>query len=213
MKNTIGRILEIIITATILILALDLTVILSTRDSITDTPTPADCILILGCGVHDDGTPSDMLRDRLEKGMELYHRGAAEKILISGDNGQIAYNEIQVMLNYLLDNDIPPKDIFCDHAGFSTYDSIHRSNSIFGAQSIIIVTQKYHEYRALFIAERLGIRAQGCIADTVKYRGQVYREIREIIARDKDLFKALLRFGPTYGGVQIPLTGDSQLSW
>ena len=213
MKQQIGRILEIIIAAAVLILAIDATVVLSSKDAITTAPDPADCILILGCGIHDDGTPSDMLRDRLEKGMELYHRGASQRILISGDNGQIGYNEIEVMLNYLLESGIPPADIFCDHAGFSTYDSVHRANSIFGAQSIIIVTQQYHEYRALFIANRLGIHAQGCAADTVKYRGQLYREIREILARDKDFFKAVLRLHPKYGGMQIPLSGDSALSW
>lgn len=230
MKKVIIEILTTILICASLVIVLDLSVVTSTRESIYDDRTQmeqmwqteesgasgpgwVDCILILGCGVRVDGTPSPMLEDRLETGIDLYNNGAAAKILISGDNGQITYNEIHVMLHYLLDRGIPPEDIFCDHAGFSTYDSVHRANSIFGAQRMIIVTQKYHQYRAQFIASKLGIESIGVCAPNIHYRGWIYREIREIAARDKDFVKSILRPAPTYGGDSIPLSGDSLLSW
>lgn len=227
MKKTIRKLLSIIILCAVFVVGIDLIVVASTRHRIYDDWTcleqsaeyaatdfgAFDCILILGCAVNDDGTPSAMLEDRLQTGMALYGDGAADKILISGDNGQIAYNEIHVMLHYLLDRGIPAEDIFCDHAGFSTYDSVHRSNSIFGAEHMIIVTQRYHQYRAQFIAAQLGIDSIGICAPNIRYRGWIFREIREIAARDKDFFKSLLRIGPAYGGDPIPLSGDSHLSW
>ena len=227
MKKAIESLLAIIIIGVALIGSVDLLVVSSTRDMIYDNPTQmeelstftssesgdVDCILILGCGVRPDGTPSPMLQDRLETGIDLYNAGFAPRILISGDNGQITYNEIHVMLHYLLDRGIPAADIFCDHAGFSTYDSIHRSNSIFGAQRMIIVTQRYHQYRAQFIASRLGIASIGCCTDDIHYGGQLFRELREIAARDKDFIKSMLRMHPKYGGEPISLDGDSMLSW
>lgn len=227
MKKTTKLILTIIIICAALVLGADVLVVESTYRTVYDNqaqmekmsdlasfkPGEADCILILGCGVHDDGTPTDMLRDRLETGMDLYRDGVAKKILISGDNGQIAYNEIHVMLHYLLDNNIPAEDIFCDHAGFSTYDSVYRAKSIFGVKRMVVVTQKYHQYRAQFIASRLGIESIGCCTEDIKYKGWVYRDIREIAARDKDCLKAFFKPESTYGGDPISLSGDSKLSW
>ena len=175
--------------------------------------SPADCILILGCGIIDENTPSDMLKDRLDMGMAAYQLGLAPRILISGDNGHEGYNEIHVMLHYLLDAGVPEEDIFCDHAGFSTYDSVHRAGSIFGANDIIIITQRYHLYRALFIAKGLGINAKGVCANQRSYMGKLYREAREVLARDKDCIKTLIKAKPVYGGEPISLQGNSKLSW
>ena len=127
-----------------------------------------DCILVLGCGVKDN-KPSLMLRDRLEKGVELYSVGASSKLLMSGDHGREDYNEVQVMKQYAIDAGIDSSDIFMDHAGFSTYESIYRAKEIFDADRIIIVSQEYHLYRALYIAERLGIEAYGVPAEDVDY--------------------------------------------
>ena len=106
----------------------------------------ADCILVLGAGIKDKETPSPMLKDRLDVGIELYNLGIAPKLLLSGDNGQVEHNEIHVMLNYAKEAGVPSEDIFCDHAGFSTYDSMYRAGSIFGAERVIVVTQEYHQY-------------------------------------------------------------------
>ena len=168
----------------------------------------ADCILVLGAQVKPDGTPSHMLRDRLKKGIELYKAGAAPKILMSGDNGQVEYNEVKVMLEYARDAGVPDKDIFLDHAGFSTYESMYRAKEIFGAEKVIVVTQKYHEYRALYIGQRLGLQVEGVCSDPIEYMGQFHRDIREIVARDKDFFQCIGKPEPTFLGDKIDLNGD-----
>ena len=145
-----------------------------------------DCILVLGCLVKDDGVPSDMLADRLKRGIELYEQGAAPKILMSGDHGRADYDEVNAMKRVAVDAGVPSSDVFLDHAGFSTYESVYRAKAVFGADKIIIVTQEYHLYRALFIAERLGVEAYGVNADLRAYRGQTSRDVREILARCKD---------------------------
>ena len=176
------------------------------QDSLRDFH--ADCILVLGAGIEDKETPTPMLKDRLDVGIELYREGIAPKILLSGDNGQVEHNEIHVMLNYVRDADVPEEDIFCDHAGFSTYDSMYRAASIFNAEKVIVVTQTYHQYRALYIGEKLGIDVMGVASDQETYFGQSFRESREILARIKDFFKAMLRSKPTYGGEVIPISGS-----
>ena len=103
--------------------------------------TDVDCILVLGCYVHDSGRPSDMLADRLRRGIELYQSGAAPKLLMSGDHGQKDYNEVKAMKLEAMEKGIPSADIFMDHAGFSTYESIFRARDVFAADKIIIVTQ------------------------------------------------------------------------
>ena len=168
----------------------------------------ADCILVLGAGIKDPETPSDMLKDRLDVGIELYRQGLAPKILVSGDNGQVEYNEIHVMLNYLKQAGIPDEDIFCDHAGFSTYDSMHRTGSIFDVKRVIVVTQTYHEYRALYIGQKLGLETVGVASDQRSYFGQSYREVREMLARFKDFFKVLVHADPVLGGDKIPISGS-----
>ena len=98
----------------------------------------ADCILVLGCGVRPDGTPSLMLTDRLETGIALYRAGAAGKLLMSGDHGTKDYDEVKTMKNIAKENGVPSKDIFMDHAGFSTYDSVYRAKEIFCVKKVII---------------------------------------------------------------------------
>ena len=104
------------------------------------TLTDVDCILVLGCYVHDSGRPSDMLADRLRRGIELYQSGAAPKLLMSGDHGQKDYNEVKAMKLEAMDEGIPSEDIFMDHAGFSTYESIFRARDVFAADKIIMTT-------------------------------------------------------------------------
>ena len=133
--------------------------------------TDIDCILVLGCYVHDSGRPSDMLADRLRRGIELYQSGVAPKLLMSGDHGQKDYNEVKAMKIEAMEEGIPSEDIFMDHAGFSTYESIFRARDVFAADKIIIVTQEYHLYRALHIANALGVEAYGVAADYHTYVG------------------------------------------
>ena len=171
-----------------------------------------DCIIVLGCLVKSNGEPSDMLADRLTRGIELYFLGAAPKILMSGDHGSKKYDEVTVMKQYAVDSDVPSSDVFMDHAGFSTYDSIYRAKEIFGADKIIIVTQEYHLYRALYIAEKLGIEAYGVSADLRPYRNQMEREAREILARNKDWLFTMLKLKPKYLGDAISLEGNGDVT-
>lgn len=172
----------------------------------------ADCILVLGAGITDKNTPSPMLKDRLDAGIKLYQEGVSSKILLSGDNGQVGHNEIHVMLNYVKNEGIPEEDIFCDHAGFSTYDSMYRASSIFQVKKAVVVTQEYHEYRALYIGEKLGLDVKGVSADQEKYAGQTAREIREILARDKDFFKLKTDAESLLAGETIPISGSGVVS-
>lgn len=171
-----------------------------------------DCILVLGCGIHADGSPSRMLADRLSRSVELYNLHAAPKLLMSGDHGSVEYNEVATMREYALNYGVPSEDIFMDHAGFSTYDSMYRAKEVFGADKIIIVTQEYHLYRALYIAQELGIEAYGVAAEDIRYSGQTMRDMREILARVKDFFFTLFKPKPTYLGEAIPVSGDGNIT-
>ena len=171
-----------------------------------------DCVLVLGCLVKPNGNPSLMLEDRLEKGVELYQAGATTKIVMSGDHGQENYDEVNTMKEYAIEKGIPSEDVFMDHAGFSTYESIYRIRDVFEADKILIVSQEYHLYRALHIAKKLGIEAYGVPAKDKKYAGQTMRDFREVLARVKDYITALYKPKPTYLGETIPVNGDGNLT-
>lgn len=175
-------------------------------------PEPADCILVLGCSVKGDGTPSAMLRDRVETGIALYKQGAAGKLLMSGDHGRDDYNEVQVMKDMAVAAGVPAEDVFMDHAGFSTYESMYRARDIFQAERIVIVTQEYHLYRAIYVAEKLGLTAYGVPADRQEYAGQWARDIREAAARVKDYFASWLQVSPAFLGDAIPVQGNGNLT-
>jgi vancomycin permeability regulator SanA len=176
------------------------------------TKLGADCILVLGAGLKPDGTPNHMLQDRLDKGIQMYQDGAAPKILLSGDNGQQEYDEVNAMKEYVLKAGIPSEDIFMDHAGFSTYESMYRARDIFLVKKAIIITQKYHQYRALYTARGLGIEGWGVISEPRTYSGQTYRDAREILARDKDFLKMIMQPEPTFLGNTIPISGSGLAS-
>lgn len=144
--------------------------------------------------------------------MELYEAGAAPKLLMSGDHGREEYDEVNAMKQFALEKGIASADVFMDHAGFSTYESLYRAKEVFGAEKIIIVTQRYHLYRALYIADRLGLEAVGVAADQRSYAGQTRRDIREVLARNKDFLTGIFRPEPTYLGEMIPIFGDGDLT-
>ena len=171
-----------------------------------------DCILVLGACVRSDGSLSAMLEDRLRRGVELYELGAAPKLLMSGDHGRENYDEVDAMKQYAVDQGIASADVFMDHAGFSTYESMYRAKEIFQAKKIIIVTQEYHLYRALYIAESLGLEAYGVSSDYRAYSGQAARDIREVLARVKDFGTSIFKPEPTYLGEAIPIWGDGDLT-
>ncbi len=194
----------------IAVLGIDFYVRKSTENYIL-TPENAgngyDCILVLGCGVHGD-TPSHMLEDRLLQGIELYELGASGKMIMSGDHGKEFYDEVNVMKNFAIERGVPSENIFMDHAGFSTYESMYRARDIFKAEKILIVTQDYHLHRAIHDARALGIEAYGVASNPRSYAGQLYRDIREILARNKDFVYGIFKPEPTFLGDAIPVWGN-----
>ena len=214
MKKVFKYLMIVILVLSIILLGINYYVKISTRNRIVEDYTKlsdVDCILILGAGVRNN-RPSLMLQDRLAKGLELYNNSLSNKIIVSGDHGRKDYDEVNIMKDFLIENDIPSNDIFMDHAGFSTYDSIYRTKEIFLAKKIVIVSQEYHLYRALYIADKLGLEAYGVKAEHKEYYGDNYRELREIIARIKDFFKVIIKPKPTYLGEVIPVTGDGDIT-
>jgi vancomycin permeability regulator SanA len=220
-KKTLFRILCVLICLGIVgalaVLGINLTVKAAGNDTIL-TPEEAakledvDCILVLGCFVRDNGVPSAMLEDRLKRGVELFYLGVAPKLLMSGDHGRTNYDEVDAMKTYAVDHGIASNDVFMDHAGFSTYESIYRAKEIFAAKKIVIVTQDYHLYRALYIAQELGIEAYGVAADYREYACQTARDLREVLARVKDFGTSLFKPKPTYLGEVIPIWGNGNLT-
>ena len=184
--------------------------LVSEKDMLKESSFSADCIIVLGAQVKADGTPSKMLRDRLDEGIRLYEAGAAPKILMSGDDGQVEYNEVAAMAAYAEDAGVSKKDLFLDHAGFSTYESMYRAQYIFGVKRAIVVTQKYHEYRALYIGQRLDMDVRGVSAADINYAFQGFRDIREVMARDKDFLQCIFWPKPTYLGDKIDIKGDGR---
>lgn len=172
----------------------------------------ADCILVLGCGLNQDGTPSPMLGDRLQVGTRLYEEGASDRLLMSGDHGRENYDEVNAMKTYAVDRGIPSENIFMDHAGFSTYESIYRARDVFKAKKIILVSQEYHLYRGLYIARALGLDAYGVAADMQSYAGQKYYETREVVARVKDFLTSIFKPRPTFLGEAIPVNGNGDIT-
>lgn len=171
-----------------------------------------DCIIVLGCQVRDDGSLSDMLHDRLWRSVQLYEEGVSAKLLMSGDHGQADYNEVGAMKQYAVDNGVPSEDVFMDHAGFSTYETMYRAKEVFGAEKVVIVTQEYHLYRAVYIAKQLGLDAYGVSSDLQNYVGQFNRDVREVAARCKDFVMCIFKPEPTCLGEAIPVSGDGNLT-
>lgn len=168
-----------------------------------------DCILVLGAGVHGE-TLSHMLEDRVKTGITLYEKGASPKILMSGDHGHEDYDEVNAMKNYAKNEGVPSEDIFMDHAGFSTYESMYRAKEVFCAKKVIIVSQKYHLYRAIYVARSLGLEAYGVDAQLRPYAADtnIFNTLREFLARNKDFLYVRLHPSPTYLGEAIPINGN-----
>ncbi len=172
----------------------------------------ADAILVLGAYVFPNGTVSWMLNDRLAEACELYNNAKADKILVSGDHGRKDYDEVNAMKKFLMQKGVPAQNVFMDHAGFNTYESLYRARDVFQVKRVIIVTQRYHLMRAVFVARELGLEAYGIASDQHDY-GEVMKtyRLREIAARNKDFFTAkFIKPKPTFLGETIPVTGDGR---
>lgn len=197
LKRILIALLSIVFAALALVFGLNIYVRLKVRDRIITVEesaklTDMDCIMVLGAAVKNGNTPSAMLSDRLDRGIDVYNAGAAPKLLMSGDRDDQYYDEVSVMTAYAEERGISKSAIMEDPRGFSTYESMYRAKNIYGVEKMIIVTQRYHLYRALYIANELGIEAYGVAAEDIRYSNQLKRDIREILAIDKDFFKVIL---------------------
>lgn len=196
MKKIFKYILIVLIVIILVPVIINFYVILSTKNRIvsgdSELLTDIDYIVILGAGIRR-GKPSPMLEDRLKTGISLYNNDISNKILITGDHMNDNYDEVTVMKNYLLEHGIPEEDIITDNYGISTYDSIYRVKNVYKSNKVVIVSQRYHLYRALFLSDNLDLESYGVEADLRYYYGQWYREIREILARNKDFIKGIIK--------------------
>lgn len=196
MKKIFKYILIVLIVIILVPVIINFYVILSTKNMIvsgdSELLTDIDYIVVLGAGIRR-GKPSPMLEDRLKTGISLYNNDISNKILITGDHMNDDYDEVTVMKNYLLEHGIPEEDIITDNYGISTYDSIYRVKNVYKSNKVVIVSQRYHLYRALFLSDNLDLESYGVEANLRYYYGQWYREIREILARNKDFIKGIIK--------------------
>jgi SanA protein len=166
--------------------------------------------LVLGALVFPNGRLSKMLQDRVDAGIDLYKRGVVEKLLMSGDNRTAHYNEVTAMRNYAIEHGVPSDDVVRDFAGFRTYDSIYRAKELWGLNDMIIISQKFHLPRSLFIAQKLGIDAIGVYAVDNPYRALARAELREKAARVVAWIDVLAGRDPYFLGQKETLSGDAQ---
>lgn len=175
-----------------------------------DAP-PAQVAIVLGARVGPGGRPSPMLADRLETGLELYRLGRVQKLLLSGDHGTVPYDEVNAMRAYVMERGVPAEDVFMDHAGFSTFDSMYRARDVFLVKDALVVTQDFHLARAVYTARSLGLEATGVSADRRSYLHTDRLVLREWLARCKAFLQLhVLSSEPRFLGPVIPITGDGR---
>ncbi len=177
--------------------------------SAADAPK-ATCAIVLGALV-SNGAPSGPLADRLNTGIALYKAGKVQKLLLSGDHGTTTYDEVNVMRTYCLDRGVADQDIFMDHAGFDTYETMYRARDVFKVTDCLVVTQDFHLPRAVYIARRLGLNATGVRTAPWTYGGEWRFSLREWPARVKAFFQVdVTHPKPKFLGPAIPITGDGR---
>ncbi|MFZ2970517.1 MAG: ElyC/SanA/YdcF family protein [Minisyncoccia bacterium] len=180
-------------------------------DDINSIPKSQTAI-VFGAKVNS-GKMSPMFEDRVISALDLYQAKKVDKILVSGDHGTKNYDEVNVAKDYLASKGVDADDIFTDYAGFDTYDTLYRAKEVFGVESAILVTQKYHLFRAIYIAKGIDMKVTGYSADIHVYRGSEIFEVREIFSRVKAYFDVIFKAKPKFLGDKIPITGDGRKSW
>jgi SanA protein len=206
----------VVVLAGLAVLVPNLIITQGAKAYIVQTPEEAphaQAAIILGARIWTDGSPMDMLRDRLETGVRLYEQGKVDKLLLSGEHDQVPYNQVDTMLEYVLGRGVPPEDVFTDNAGLSTYDTMYRARDVFQVESALIVTQDFHLSRAVYTARHLGLDAIGVVADLETYRDYAPNAAREILARVNAIIELhMTRPGPAESGEPLPITGDGRTS-
>jgi SanA protein len=212
-KVAIGGVVALVL----LVVGANAYVLLSTEgestSAVADVPR-AEVAIVPGALVQPNGRMSGMLGDRVRQAARLWHAGKVEKILVSGDHGNWKYDEPDTMRKALVRRGVPPRDVFEDHAGFDTWQTMVRARSIFGVRHAVVVTQGFHMPRALFLAEQAGIDATGLTSDLHPYGFQGKKsDVREVLSRVKAIYDTTFDT-PAMAGPQIPIaTADGRESW
>lgn len=170
-------------------------------------------VVVLGARVYPDGTLSNYLQDRVDAALVLYKENKVKRFLLSGDHGTIEYDEVNAMKDYLTNEGVSESDIFLDHAGFNTYNSMVRAQKIFEVKDCIIVTQDYHLTRAVFIARKIGLEAYGLSCSSDHLGSNEFNKKREVLARTKSFLELMFAVEPKFLGEKISITSDSYLSY
>lgn len=163
--------------------------------------------IVLGCRVNGDD-PSACLEERLQKALELHASGDVQRLLLSGDHGTTGYDEVNTMRDWLLARGVPEDDVFLDHAGFDTWDSMVRARDVFQVDGAIIITQAFHLPRAIYLARAAGLDAVGIAADPPTGSSCAGSAIREPFACTKAVLNVLFDASPHLGGPAIPISGS-----
>ncbi len=187
----------------------------SASDSIfrTAEPVPRKPVAIVFGARVWGSRPSHILEDRLDAGIELYRSGKVGKLILSGDHGRKAYDEVNAMREYAERRGVRPEDLFLDHAGFRTYATLYRARDVFGVRAAVLVTNEFHLPRAIYTGRRLGLDVVGLASDARVYRGRVYNDCREFLARTLAWVQVnVTRPQPKYLGPRIDITGDGRVT-
>ncbi|MBI5946453.1 MAG: YdcF family protein [Chloroflexi bacterium] len=204
----IWRIMRILFFAAFLVLVLPRLLVIAYGAASTHTVknVPADRVaIVFGAGLRYDGTPTAILRDRVETAVQLYQNGKVSKLLMSGDNSVVDYNEPEAMRQYALSLGIPDEDITLDFAGRRTYDTCYRASAIFQVQSAILVTQSFHLPRALFLCNSLGVKSSGVAADNI-----YFRKISRLIWNAREFFATTQAVWDVYLAKPLPILGEPE---
>lgn len=213
-NKLIKNLILIIVTVLLIVILINLYVstignkLLSTSYDVKNS----DCILVFGASVYG-GVVSPTLAKRLDTAYELYALKKAPKIIVSGDHGQKDYNEVKAMYDYLVKKGVMPDDIFMDHAGFETYDSVYRAKEVFLAKKVILVSQKEHLIRGLYIGKKVGLDVLGVPCENYETIELKYQKSREFLARLKAFARCeILKNEPKFLGETMSVFGDGNIT-
>jgi SanA protein len=197
------------VVGTVLLVVANVVVVTRTDAVVTDRAAdlrPAQVAIVPGSLVLDDGSLGNVVEERVAAAVALHRAGTVDKILMSGDNGTLDYDEPGAMRDAALAAGVPPEDVFTDYAGFSTWQTMGRAVGVFGVRTAVVVTQDPYAARAVDLARAAGLDAQALVA------GDVGVSARELLARVRGLAEATFRPAVT-GGEPIPIEGDGRASW
>jgi SanA protein len=206
----IGVVVVLVAALVVLLVPIAMRIAVSSDLFTSDTALPGTEVAIVPGASVVDNEPSPILAARADAAIKLFQDGKVSKILVTGDNAAVDYNEVNPVQKYLQEAGIPAADIFLDHAGFDTYSSMYRAKAVFDATSAVIVTQDFHLPRAVFLARHVGIAAYGYDAGGPS---TVWDYLREIPASAKALWDLAVHRKPEFLGMPYPLTGDGQSTW